>query len=62
MIELAITIKDENHRFTDKEIIYKPITLAHEDPLLSQLVEQSLKKIAVEMNSPDIIIKANMVW
>ena len=62
MIELAITIKDEHVTLTERHPVYDPIVLAHSSAELTKLVEEAIGKFTGDKSSPDIIIKAKMIW
>lgn len=71
MIEYSITVKNENAKLTEKEISYDPITLSQDNPLLGEKVNRVFEKFlqtqksengTVQVEQPDIIIKATLIW
>lgn len=64
MIELSITIKDEDRTFTRKELLYDPLLLSRESPELVEKIAAVLKEFRADPNEPalDIIIKTKMTW
>lgn len=62
MIEIAITIKDEEHRYTYKELCYDPLTLDRDSQYLKDLVARAEASLKAVLNQPDIILKFKMVW
>lgn len=65
MIELSITIKDEERTLTKKEILYDTnLVFSRNNEILLSLVEGVVQEFKgdVQADSPDIIIRAKMVW
>ena len=65
MIELSITIKDEERTLTKKEILYDTnLVFSRNNEVLLSLVESVIQEFKgdVQADSPDIIIRAKMVW
>ena len=64
MIEYSITIKDENVKLTEKEISYEPLLLSRDNEQLVNRIQQAFNnfKNTSGNESPDVIIKATMVW
>jgi len=60
MLELAITVKNEEQSLTQKHLIYDKIEVSHDDTILSNYVE--LAKSAFGENIEDIILKIRFVW
>lgn len=62
MIEVAVTIKDEEVSMTEKFLIYEPFLVSHDDESLKELVKQTQDKIKANLNDPDIMIKIKFPW
>ena len=64
MIELSITVKDENSKLTIKDIIYGSYELSNNNQDLCNRVEQVIKKHQMPLyeEAPDVIVSAKMVW
>lgn len=62
MIEIAVTIKDDEHRFTHKQPLYDTITLSRDDPTLKALVDYTKAQLKAELQDEEIIVKTTMVW
>lgn len=62
MIELAITIKDDEHRYTHKELCYDPLTLDRDNQYLKDLVAKAETNLKADLHDPEITIKTTMVW
>lgn len=59
-IEISVTLKDEEHTYTHREIVYEQISMSHEDPKLQLLVNEAVK---VFPGTPsDVLIKTKFVW
>ncbi len=59
VVELTVTIKDEERKLTKDFIIYEPITLEETDPIISQCIRDVREEFRGE---PDNIkIKAMMI-
>lgn len=63
MIELSITIRDENSKLVEKDTYFEPILLDPQSPFLKQEIDKALKKFNRDPNAeaPAIIIKAKLV-
>ena len=61
MIELAITVRNDDRSMTQKHLLYDtPITVSHEDEVLKQLVEDARRLFG---DSPeDILLKIKFQW
>lgn len=62
MIEVAVTIKDEEVSMTEKFLMYEPFMVDHNDATLKELVKQTQDKIKADLNDPDIMIKIKFPW
>lgn len=66
MIELSITVKDENSKLTEKEVLYDDIILSTSNAWLYERVQAAIIKFGAEPGeyptAPDVTIKATMVW
>jgi len=64
MIELSITIKDESRTYVDKDIIYDPLTFDRNNPEIIKRVKDAIQAFPgpTDIESPDITIRAKMVW
>jgi len=64
MIELSITVKDENSRVTEKDIVNDPYPLSIFNHDLKLRVEHTIEKHGAdpEADAPDVIVTAKMVW
>lgn len=62
MIEVAVTIKDEEVSMTEKFLIYEPFMVSHDDASLQSLVKQTQDKIKADLHDPDIMIKIKFPW
>lgn len=59
-IEIAITLKDDEHTYTHKELVYDEIRMSHDDPKLQALVAAAAKIFPGEPH--DVLIKTKYVW
>jgi len=59
-IELVITIKDEERTLKKEFLIYEPVTLSEDDPIIIQCVEEVLQEFQGEPD--DIKVRALMVF
>lgn len=60
MIELVITIKDEEERRLSKKfLIYEPVTLVDSDPIICRCLKESLEEFKGEPD--DVKLRATMV-
>lgn len=62
MIELSITIKDEEETLTQKFLLYDPITLSIEDKSLVDMVKGVQGKFKGNLEASDITVKTRMAW
>ncbi len=64
-IEYTIQVKDEKSSLSTKELSYDPILLSKENVLLKEEVAflfEKFQETHLGEESPEIIIKAKMVW
>lgn len=64
MIELSITVKDEERTLTKKEVVYDVVILSQANEELLQKVQYVIDEFGSDPNqeAPDVTIKAKMVW
>jgi len=64
MIELSITVKDESSRLTEKDTVDEPYELSMSNDNLINRVRKVVEHFGAhpESESPDIVVKATMVW
>lgn len=64
MIELNITVKDENSKLIEKDTIEDPYLLSIFNDDLKERVEKAVKKHQAhfEADAPDIVVVAKMTW
>lgn len=64
MIELSITVKDEERTLTKKEVVYDVVILSQANEELLHKVQAVIDEFGSEPNqeAPDVKIKAKMVW
>jgi hypothetical protein len=64
VIELSITVKDEDRRFIKKELLYGELLLSRDNPILIDKLQAVLKEMNADPHDPalDIIINPKMVW
>lgn len=62
MIELTITVKDENSKLVEKEVIFDSFLLDPGSTFLTKKAKSALDKFNADPSAeaPDIIIKATM--
>jgi hypothetical protein len=62
-IECSVIVKDENKRLVNKNLLYDPLTLDIEDPMVKQLVRETMDQFKIDAHSerPSIVIKTSMV-
>lgn len=62
MIEISIKISADDLTLTEKFLIHEEgISLSHDDPVLSKMVNDVLKKFNSQ-TPPDVLIKIKYVW
>lgn len=64
MIELTITIKDEDLKISENHLIYDPITLSPNDATLTSLVNDLMDRFKVHKQrlvDPEVVLKARMI-
>lgn len=60
VIELTITLKDEERNYKQKFLIYDSVTLGDEyDPILKECVDEAIQNFQGE--AEDIVVRAMMV-
>lgn len=65
MIEYSITVKDEERTLTKRELSYETeLLLSKESPILLDQVRAIVKEFGSdpEKESPDIVVKAKLIW
>ena len=64
MQELSITVKTAHQRFTEKELIYEPLTMSTVNPFLIDRVRAAVARIGLlpEEESPKITVKSVIRW
>jgi len=60
VVEVAISIKNEEKSQVHRHLIYAEMMLSHSDETLQGLVRAAVKEFGNEIT--DITIKAKMVW
>lgn len=59
-IELVVTLKDEERTLKKEFLIYEPVTLVEDDPIIMQCIEEVLDEFKGEPD--DIKVRALMVF
>jgi len=62
MIEVSITLRDEDFSITEKFLEYESFLVSHDDPKLQNLIQQVIDKSAKTLVDPDIMVKIKFPW
>lgn len=57
MVELIVTVKDDEKRLTKNHLIYDPITASETDPIVSQCIKDTVKEFGNELSEKTITVK-----
>ena len=60
MIELSITVKNEEKSMTKKALLYETLNLDTSDEKLQSMVREAQKEFG--MDATDTLVRAKMVW
>lgn len=59
-VELSITIKDSERTLKKEFLVYEPVTLVEDDPIISQCIKEVVEEFKGEPD--DIRVRALMVF
>lgn len=59
-IELSVTIKNSESRYTQKFLIYEKVTFEIDDPIILQCLNEAKNNFGREQEIDDIVIKAKL--
>ncbi len=57
MVELTVTVKDEEKRLSKKYLIYEPFVCVEHDPMIKDCIDETLKNFDGEPDHINIIVK-----
>lgn len=59
-VEVTVRVSNDEQKFIQKFLLYSSFTVSHEDPVLKNCVDETVKNFKGEVE--DVVVKFSYVW